>query len=220
MDYTKDVHILQKAIIDQLRKYDTQRYSELHPKHIESSHFKYHLSELLKQGVVEQRERGIYALSTKGISFADRLSEHRINPHAMPKLITYTLLFDDVYYYLFKKANEPYRNLLNLIGGKIHVGETPMQASIRELQEKASLTNISPKLLGVTDIQIMSSGSLLTHATAYIFSACLVTQPNNLTAIPKSSLQAQDGLAPDTKEIIRIIESSDSPFIHELQFNL
>lgn len=48
---------------------------------------------------------------------------------------------------LVKRNKKPYPNLWNGIGGKIEVGETPIEAAIRECKEETGLTMISPKLL-------------------------------------------------------------------------
>ena len=48
---------------------------------------------------------------------------------------------------LVKRNKKPYPNLWNGIGGKIEVGETEIEAAIRECKEETGLTMISPKLL-------------------------------------------------------------------------
>lgn len=128
-----------------LKRTDSLRYSQLLPDHIESSHFKYHLDSLIKNQLVEKISRGKYKLSDKGKSFVDKLSEDRINPKEMPKVITYTLLYNKDYYYLQSEDKEPYRGLLNLVGGKMHLGETALEASKREIREKLKIELYSRK---------------------------------------------------------------------------
>ena len=48
---------------------------------------------------------------------------------------------------LVKRNKKPYPNLWNGIGGKIEVGETPIEAAIRECKEETGLDMINPKLL-------------------------------------------------------------------------
>lgn len=48
---------------------------------------------------------------------------------------------------LVKRNKKPYPNLWNGIGGKIEVGETPIEAAIRECKEETGLEMINPKLL-------------------------------------------------------------------------
>ena len=214
------VHILQKDIIDQLRRVDALRYSEMQPRHIESSHFKYHLDQLIKDGIVEQRSRGVYGLSVKGKAFTDKISDHRINPSAMPKLITYTLLQDATSYYLYRKEKEPYRGLLNMIGGKMHFGETPAEASLREVHEKTHETLPETTLYGVVDIRIYTGTQHLTHATAYVFGAKTETPIEGLVEVAKADIHDRDDLAPDLLSIIQFIQKDTSPFIENLTIHL
>ena len=48
---------------------------------------------------------------------------------------------------LVKRNKKPYQNLWNGIGGKIELGETEIEAAIRECKEETGLTMINPKLL-------------------------------------------------------------------------
>lgn len=48
---------------------------------------------------------------------------------------------------LVKRNKKPYPNMWNGIGGKIEVGETPIEAAIRECKEETGLDMINPKLL-------------------------------------------------------------------------
>ena len=48
---------------------------------------------------------------------------------------------------LVKRNKKTYPNMWNGIGGKIEVGETPIEAAIRECKEETGLTMVNPKLL-------------------------------------------------------------------------
>ena len=86
------MHYIQKHILDELRVEESVRYTQLNADEIESGHFRYHLTQLIKGGLVEQAERGLYRLSPAGLHAVDRLSKGRVNAVAMPKVITYILL--------------------------------------------------------------------------------------------------------------------------------
>ncbi|MFZ1301470.1 MAG: NUDIX domain-containing protein [Candidatus Microsaccharimonas sp.] len=214
------MHIFQKDIIDKLRVVDSLRYSQLQPDDVESSHFKYHLNQLIKDGLVTQRSRGVYELSDKGKIYTDRLSENRVHSQPMPKVITYTLLHDSDNYYLYRKNKEPYRGLLNMVGGKLHLGETPQHASIREVLEKTGIRIAATKRCGVADIQIYTPNDLLSHVTVYIFSAELLEPNNQLVAVQKDDLVVRDDLAPDLLELIEQINAAEKPFVVDLTFDL
>lgn len=214
------VHILQKSIIDKLRRADAMRYSELQPREIESSHFKYHLNQLIHDGLVEKRDRGVYGLTSKGKSFTDMISDGLRKPSVMPKLITYTLLEDLDSYYLERKDREPYRGLLNMIGGKMHIGEATDEAARREVREKTALTLPRITLCGVANVRVYEQEHLLTHAVAHIYRAPVVELPAGLVAVRKPELNSRDDLAPDLAAIIELITSDSFPFVTDLTFHL
>jgi 8-oxo-dGTP pyrophosphatase MutT (NUDIX family) len=210
------VHYIQKHVLDDLRQSPTLRYSQLQPADIESSHFKYHLNQLVKDGFVEQVSRGVYRLTQKGMSKVDTLSAGRINPHQGPKLITYTLIKNKNHYFLHLKNKEPYIGLLNMVGGKIHSGETSKDAATRELKEKAGFIADDLKLRGVAEIQIEDSETLLSHVTAYIYSQDIDESTEtleSLEAIPKEKLIAHSDLAPDLLKLLAAIDSNSKPFV-------
>lgn len=214
------MHIFQKAIIDQLRANHTLRYSELLPDDVESGHFKYHLDQLVKDKLVSPQGRGIYGLTDKGKAFVDRLSEDKINPYQMPKVITYTLLKNGDDIFLYKKTKEPYRGLLNFVGGKMHVGETPDQASHREVAEKTGIHAQDGVARGVVDIRIYADGALLTHAVAYVFILAIDTPSESLIRLKREQLQTRTDLAPDFLSILALIDSSDRLFVTSLSIDL
>lgn len=206
------MHFIQKYILDELRKHDDIRYAVLQPDGIESSHFRYHLKELERDGYVTSPDRGRYKLTSKGQHFVDRLSRGSVNAVNMPKVITYTLLTHGDTYVLQSKDKEPYKNLLNMIGGKVHEGETTAAASCREVQEKTGLIVKSPTLKGVFEVLIRHEGAVLTHAIAYTYRAELSdVLPSELHAIPKSDLPHMTGLAPDALSVITAIETQKCP---------
>src|SRR6267154_1148868 len=100
------MHCIQKHILDTLRTVDALNYVALNHNDVESGHFRYHLSQLMKDKYVEQVRRGLYRLTPAGKRFVDGLSEKRINPMAVPKVITYTLLVDGAKLILLEKQKE------------------------------------------------------------------------------------------------------------------
>jgi ADP-ribose pyrophosphatase YjhB (NUDIX family) len=205
------MHFIQKHIIDELRKVESKHYAQINSDGIESGHFRYHLNELVKAGLVEQVERGVYRLSADGQRLADKLSDNRVVPHAMPKVITYTLLLDGDIVLLQKKSKQPYMNLFNMIGGKLHEGETSEQAAIREVKEKTGQIISPPQLAGIFEIRITSQNELLTHVVAYVFKARV--QADDFTSDSVKTFRADEvnkakGLAPDFLPIYELITDS------------
>lgn len=218
--YTIGMHMYQKHILDELRQSETLRYSQMQPEGVESSHFKYHLNQLLREGLVEQVARGEYRLSVKGQAAVDRLSENRINPHITPKVITYTLLHDDSNYYLYRKRKEPYLGTLNMIAGKLHIGETAEQAAVREVKEKVDLDIEAPRLRVVANIRIGSEEQLITHMIAYVFVAELHSAVPSLETVSIAGIESRDDVAPDLLLLLAGLKN-DSAFQHlDLDINL
>ena len=207
------MHMYQKNILDNLRQAHSMRYSELRPAEVESSHFKYHLNQLIKDGFVEQKSRGVYALTVSGKSMVDRLSNDKVNPIATPKVITYTLLYDDTYYYLQRKQKEPYAGLVNMIGGKVHVGETTLNAAKREVHEKTTYRPNNLKLQTIAEVRISQNSELLSHAIAYVYSADVTGDAvllQDCIKFPASKVADCQDIAPDFLSIIGGLNSMNT----------
>lgn len=214
------MHMYQKHILDMLRSKASMRYSELQPYDIESSHFKYHLNQLIKDKHVEQVSRGVYRLTTAGKAFVDRLSQDSVNIRPTPKVITYTILHDENNYFLQRKNKEPYIDLLNFIGGKVHLGESTKEAAIREVKEKTHLVlgTVTPR--GVAEIRISQKKSLLTHVVAYIYSAQVKSQPKDTVEIPFNMLAVREDLASDLLSILDALAPAEGYAVFDLSIDL
>lgn len=202
----------QKHILDLLRGSSELRYSELQPDGVESSHFKYHLDQLQRDGVVERTRRGVYALTEKGKMAVDRLSVGRVTPILTPKVITYTLLQDDDNYYLFRKDKEPFLGRLNMVAGKVHLDERASDAAAREVGEKAGLRAVGLEQKTVAQVRIHENGQLVSHFVAYVFTAGFDGDLAKLERVPKADSASRSDLAPDLLALIEAI-NGNQPFV-------
>ncbi len=203
------MHYIQKHVLDNLRRSDSMHYAELNKDEVETGHFRYHLNQLIADGLVEQVARGEYKLTTKGQQLVDYQSEQFVKSKKAPKLIVYVLLRNGDKLYLQEKNKEPYRGLLNFIGGKIHFGETAEEAALRAVSNKAKLDLDSLEEKGVVEVRINNEGLLLTHAIAFVFVKDIdLKKPSdhNLVEVVAPSMVAQD-LAPDLKPILELIDA-------------
>lgn len=214
------MHMYQKHILDMLRSQSSMRYSELQPDDIESSHFKYHLNQLIKDKHVELVSRGVYQLTTTGKAYVDRLSTDSVNLRLAPKVITYTILHDENSYFLQRKTKEPYIELLNLIGGKVHLGESTKEAALREVEEKTHLVLESVTPRGVAEIRITQKDLLLSHVVAYIYSAQVKSQPDDTVEVPFDMLAVREDLAPDLKSILDALQPAEGYAVFDLAIGL
>jgi ADP-ribose pyrophosphatase YjhB (NUDIX family) len=217
------MHFIQKHILDTLRETPSMRYARIKPDEIESGHFRYHLTQLTKDGYVDQAARGLYTLTSKGQHYVDGLSSHKIAPERMPKVISYSLLFDDDTLLLQKKSKQPYMDLLNMVGGKVHEGENCADASIREVLEKTGVSVSEPELCGVFEILINNDDGLLSHVIAYVFAvnvskaafASAGVEPIKITELAECT-----DLAPDLLPIIRAIQRETSVCVTRLELKV
>jgi ADP-ribose pyrophosphatase YjhB (NUDIX family) len=206
------MHRYQKHILDLLRGSDHLRYSELQPDGVESSHFKYHLDGLLREGLVLRIDRGVYALSDSGRATVDHLSAGRIQPQRTPKVITYVLLKDQHTYYLQRKDKEPYRGLVNMVGGKLHEGEHGDQAALREVAEKTGYIIPAVQLGATAEIRIRRDDTLISHVIALVYTAVLPERRDDdgLVSTTYQQLSQLTELAPDTLQLISALEQTSS----------
>lgn len=201
------MHHYQKHILDLLRASKRLQYSKLQPPGVESSHFKYHLDQLLQDDLVVRIDRGIYGLTTKGRMAVDRLSERRVNPHQTPKVITYTLLQKDDKYHVYRKRKEPFLGTLNMVSGKVHLGETSHDAALREVHEKAGVHAQDLEQRLIAEVRIRESDALVSHFIAYVFTARLENKSGDLEAYTPEELVHRDDIAPDLTALLHAIHT-------------
>lgn len=219
------MHYLQKYILDRLRFEQPLSYSAMLPDNVESSLFQYHLKLLQKDGLVEKQGRGIYALTHEGQAALEYMSIGRTTQVRMPKVITYTLLTHKGQALLLRKQKEPYRNLLELIGGKLHFGESAEHAAQRDVHEKSGLSIPLPVLAGVANVMILQQGKPLTHMIVYVHTRELAALPQELPVTvqfyPTDSLAGRDDLAPTTLPLLNAIAArGKTPFVLTLNVEL
>jgi ADP-ribose pyrophosphatase YjhB (NUDIX family) len=217
------MHYLQKAILDKLRHDQPLSYTALMPDHIESSHFRYHLKQLMTDGLVGKDGAGQYILSNKGQQEVDYLSVNRATITRLPKVITYTLLRHGNKMLLFRKPKEPYRNLWSLIGGKVHFGEDTAHAARRSVREKTGLEVELPRHCGVANIIIYKDNAPLSHVIAYVHTVDLQglpgTMPPGLNAIALSEMHKYP-LSPDLEPIVQHINTATTPFVEQIRCHI
>jgi 8-oxo-dGTP pyrophosphatase MutT (NUDIX family) len=131
----------------------------------------------------------------------------------VPKLITYVLLKDETNFYLQRKQKEPYAGLINMIGGKVHVGESTIEAARREVLEKTTYKPKNLTLLSIAEIRISQNSNLLSHAIAYVYGAMIGEDAKKLQdciKIPQEATADYKDLAPDFIRIITEINNSET----------
>jgi ADP-ribose pyrophosphatase YjhB (NUDIX family) len=209
------MHHLQKYILDRLRFEQPLSYSQMLPKGTESSQFMYHLKLLVGDRLVQKESRGVYMLTDAGKAALEYLSVNRHTPVRMPKVITYTLLTHQGKLVLLRKQKEPYRNLVEPVAGKVHVGENAEDAAQREVHEKLGLEIPKPQFAGVADTIITKDGEPLTHMTVYAHKHELTEMPANLhkeVVVGTLDSLPRKEFVPGAFELIQAIHDHAKPF--------
>ena len=130
---------IQDHTLLELTRHETRRYSQLRPKDVEGNLFLYHLSRLIKDGLVEKIERE-YQLSTKGIQLAGVLSLETGKVRKQPKILTAVICKNATNEHLLVRWHrQPNIGLVSFPHGMVHYGETIADMAARELAEKAGL---------------------------------------------------------------------------------
>lgn len=162
------MHPIQSHILKKLTFAEQSRYSQLKPVGIESNRFIYHLNKLLKEGVIAKTATG-YGLTANGKRYVGKLSLQNFQPRFQPKIVTTIICQNSGGEYLLTTwKRQPFINCIAFPYGKIHFGETVLQAAHRELQEK---TGLSATLTHCGDMYLVSKekGEVVSHMLCHVF---------------------------------------------------
>ena len=220
------MHKLETHILHRLTLAQQLRYSQIKPPSIEGNHFMYYLKKLIGAGLVSKTQDH-YQLTTKGRSYVDKLSLSDFQPRIQPKIVTLIACQNSQGdYLLYRRSREPFLGLIGFPYGKIHLGETILQAATRELAEK---TGIAAKLhhVGNVYLTIHDSKELITHMLCHIFTGQRPT--GELIAKSKIGDCFWGSLTdfklteciPGNREILKLInQKSPAHFFAEYSFDL
>ena len=87
IEQTEVKHHIQKHILGVLLRQRTARFRDMRAPRTDTNLYSYHLTQLLKQGMVKKIEGG-YTLGTKGLVYVDRLNAEKAFKREQPKIIT------------------------------------------------------------------------------------------------------------------------------------
>lgn len=145
------MHYIQKYILDKLICANFLRNRDMRPPHTESNLYQYHLKRLIDSGYIQKSTPG-YTLSSKGLQYADKHSSDLKSQRPQPKLVTILILENgNGEVLLVERKKQPFIGMYNLPSGKIHEGESLLEAGRRELFEKTEITD---------EIELIPSGTV------------------------------------------------------------
>ncbi len=144
MSLEVSVHDAQTSILRELLFRPTAGYAELQkPTGLEGDHFNFHLTQLVKKGLVEKTARGRYQLSTLGKEYANKLDTDSNTIERQPKVSVILVVWQDERrqsLLMQERLKNPYFGFWGYPTGKMRWGETIVEAAARELLEETGLT--------------------------------------------------------------------------------
>lgn len=84
-------HHIQKHILEVLHNQAYARFSELRPPRVDSNAFSYHLTKLVRQGLLAKHEQG-YTLTLRGMALLDRIGTFSNEYRPKPRILTITAI--------------------------------------------------------------------------------------------------------------------------------
>lgn len=163
-------HHIQKHIIEVLMLQESARFSELRPPKADTNLFTYHLKQLMKEGFLEKNDR-LYTLSTKGMTYVDRVSTSDTTVRSQPKIITMLVVQNsEGELLIWKRKRQPFIDAWTLPYGKLHIEDPSVEmAAKREVLEKLGLVNQPVVHAGDCYIRVTADGKSLSTTIAHVF---------------------------------------------------
>lgn len=206
-------HHIQRHILDVLRRQEFARFRDLRPKGVDSNAFSYHLTRLLKDGLVDKREEG-YTLSIQGIAHIDRVSSIDVRVRRQPKIMTMTVVRNERGGVLVRrKLTQPMINQLTFPTGMLHMDDaTIADAAYREVREKMGVVLPElPQHIGDCYMAIRHEGHVLMNSLMHVF---MIDVRKQDVAIHDDmfwrNLDDLDDAAPATRKIASVIKKGVS----------
>ncbi len=140
MSHEAKIHEAQTIILRELLFTPTARYSVLRKKTgLESDHFKFHIARLIEVGYIEKTDDGTYRLTAQGKEYANKIDTDKNVIERQPKSAVIIVLKNGEQVLVQERLKHPYFGFWGYPGGKIHWGETILEAAARELAEETGL---------------------------------------------------------------------------------
>ena len=216
------MHYIQAKILQKLLYANTLKYAEMRPTGIESNHFAYHLTQLLRDGLVVKKDKA-YTLGPRGLSYVDRVSQEKMVDRLQPHIVTaIDITNDQGETLLLRRHFQPYIYKLSLPLGKTHYDETIMEAAVRELDEKTGLRDVPLTYRGHVYITSQQSGVTISKILCHVFSGTTSqhvapkTDHRGTTLWARIADQPATDFMPGMLRIHQLLQSSSEPFFDEI----
>lgn len=210
-------HYIQKHIIDVLTYQKTARFRDLRPPRVDTNLFTYHLTRLVKSGLVQKSDSS-YLLSPAGVSHVDRVSSEKTALRTQPKIITMFVIQNgegDIL--LQRRTKQPFIDTWTLPYGNVRIDDSSLSAAAqREVREKLAIESQAVEHAGECYIRVRVKDELLSTTLAHVFRFYkddIQTTENLIWARPHKVSQL--ALAPAVEDVMARTFFKDPFFFEE-----
>lgn len=220
------MHPIKKQILFQLSISSALPFSKLKPKQIESNLFMYHLKQLISDEIIQKNDQGLYELTLDGYILMSKTSRVNFRVREQPLIFNMIICQNSKgQYLLYKRLRQPFLGQISFPYGKLHLGEKIQPAAHRELEEKTGLKG-DLEFLGSVYKIIYQQDQLLTHTLVHIFKATNI-QGQLITKGPlwecfwdKITKPEDKKYNPGTADVLKLYQSSSTPFFEEFTYHI
>lgn len=204
VEQTEVKHHIQKHILSVLLRTKTARFRDMRPARTDTNLYSYHLTQLLRSGLVEKTPEG-YTLGTEGLVYADRLNADKLFVRQQPKIVTMLVIQNsDGGVLLQRRTKQPYIDMWTLPNGKLHIEDLSLEdAAKREAREKLKVDDQPMTHAGDCYLRVRHGETLMTVTLAHVFTFDRddIEMTDDLRWVQPHALHKME-LAPGVAEII------------------
>lgn len=167
-------HVTQRDIIVKLMYAKTLRYSDIKPELMSGNQFAYHLGAVIRDGLVEKRKTGEYALTLEGQRLSDKLSRENFRRLQQPIYLVMVLASDSRGKIIWhRRARQPFSGVWNLPNSKVRFEESPLEAARRLLKLRVGVPDELLGEVSVVSLRVISNdepAEVITNQIILIYS--------------------------------------------------
>ena len=172
-NFKTPLHPVQMQILNKLVFVPKAKFSDLKIKSLTTDHFTYHINKLLDLGLIA-KENGTYVLTEAGKKFVSIMDTERAKHEQFGKRSVLLRAVRErsgkLEYLVYKRLKQPFYGYYGFHTGKVRLGETVVEAAIREFKEETGLDMTHYELVGVYhQIGYKPDGTLLRDVYLYEF---------------------------------------------------
>lgn len=170
IDKTVVKNNIQKNILSVLLHQKTARFRDMRPPRTDTNLYSYHLSQLVKNGMVDKTDDG-YTLGPAGMVYVDRIDADECIAYAQPKIMMMMVIQNsDGDTLLQRRREQPYIDTWTLPNGKVHINDETLYISAQRVaSERLHLVNQPMRHAGDCYIRVRHGDTLVTVTLAHVF---------------------------------------------------